>query len=60
MRDRAGLATSSSAFGAFLGGMLFSLVGGGTFTLGWSLTSFIAAVVGALILLFIIRMVRGA
>jgi uncharacterized membrane protein YeaQ/YmgE (transglycosylase-associated protein family) len=46
--------------GAFLGGMLFSLVGGGTFTLGWSLTSFIAAVVGALILLFIIRMVRGA
>jgi uncharacterized membrane protein YeaQ/YmgE (transglycosylase-associated protein family) len=46
--------------GAFIGGMLFSfLFGGGTFTLTWSIGSFIAAVIGALILLFILRMFRG-
>jgi uncharacterized membrane protein YeaQ/YmgE (transglycosylase-associated protein family) len=47
--------------GAFIGGLLFAaLLGGGTFTLGWSIGSFIAAVIGALILLFIIRLFRGA
>ena len=47
--------------GAFIGGLLFAaLFGGGTFTLGWSIGSFIAAVIGALILLFIIRLFRGA
>ena len=46
--------------GAIIGGLLFSLIGGGgTFTLGWSIGSFIAAVIGALILLFILRMVQG-
>ena len=43
--------------GAFVGGLLFSfLFGGGTFNLSWSIGSFIAAVVGALILLFIMRL----
>ncbi len=47
--------------GAFIGGLLFAaLFGGGTFTLGWSIGSFIAAVIGALILLFVIRLFRGA
>ena len=45
--------------GAFIGGLLFSLVGGGTFTLGWSIGSFVAAVIGAIILLFILRMFQG-
>jgi len=44
--------------GAFIGGLLFSLVGGGTFTLGWSIGSFVAAVIGALILLFIMRAIQ--
>jgi uncharacterized membrane protein YeaQ/YmgE (transglycosylase-associated protein family) len=47
--------------GAFIGGLLFAaLLGGGTFTLGWSIGSFVAAVIGAVILLFIIRLFRGA
>jgi uncharacterized membrane protein YeaQ/YmgE (transglycosylase-associated protein family) len=47
--------------GAFIGGLLFAaLFGGGTFTLSWSIGSFIAAVIGAIILLFIIRLFRGA
>ena len=47
--------------GAFIGGLLLAaLLGGGTFTLGWSIGSFVAAVIGAVILLFIIRLFRGA
>jgi uncharacterized membrane protein YeaQ/YmgE (transglycosylase-associated protein family) len=47
--------------GAFIGGLLFAaLLGGGTFTLGWSIGSFVAAVIGAVILLFIIRLFRGS
>lgn len=43
--------------GAFIGGLVFGfLFGGGQFTLGWSLWSFIAAVIGAIILLAILRM----
>ena len=46
--------------GAFIGGLIFGLLfGGGTFTLGWSIGSFIAAVIGALILLFILRAVQS-
>jgi uncharacterized membrane protein YeaQ/YmgE (transglycosylase-associated protein family) len=46
--------------GAFLGGLIFGLLfGGGQFTLTWSIGSFIAAVIGALILLFILRAVQG-
>jgi uncharacterized membrane protein YeaQ/YmgE (transglycosylase-associated protein family) len=46
--------------GAFIGGLVFSLFTGGSFTVGWSIGGFIAAVVGALILLFILRLVRRA
>jgi uncharacterized membrane protein YeaQ/YmgE (transglycosylase-associated protein family) len=45
--------------GAFIGGLIFAFIGGGTFTLGWSIGSFIAAVIGAIILLFILRMFTG-
>ena len=46
--------------GAFLGGLIFGLLfGGGTFTLAWNVGSFIAAVIGAIILLFILRAVQG-
>ncbi|MFN8664664.1 MAG: GlsB/YeaQ/YmgE family stress response membrane protein [Thermomicrobiales bacterium] len=43
--------------GAFIGGLVFGfLFGGGQFTLGWNVGSFIAAVIGAIILLAILRM----
>ena len=43
--------------GAFIGGLVFGfLFGGGQFTLGWSIWSIIAAVIGAIILLAILRM----
>ena len=43
--------------GAFIGGIVFGfLFGGGQFTLGWNVGSFIAAVIGAIILLAILRM----
>jgi uncharacterized membrane protein YeaQ/YmgE (transglycosylase-associated protein family) len=46
--------------GAFIGGLIFGLLfGGGTFTLEWNIGSFIAAVIGAIILLFILRAVQG-
>jgi uncharacterized membrane protein YeaQ/YmgE (transglycosylase-associated protein family) len=46
--------------GAFLGGLIFGLLfGGGQFTLAWNIGSFIAAVIGAIILLFILRAVQG-
>jgi len=46
--------------GAFLGGLIFGLLfNAGQFTLGWNVGSFIAAVIGALILLFILRAVQG-
>ena len=43
--------------GAFIGGLVFGfLFGGGQFTMGWNVGSFIAAVIGAIILLAILRM----
>lgn len=46
--------------GAFIGGFLLSVLrGGGVQELGFNLISFIAAVVGAIILLFILRMFQG-
>jgi uncharacterized membrane protein YeaQ/YmgE (transglycosylase-associated protein family) len=42
--------------GAFIGGLLASFVGLGPITGPWSIGSFIAAVVGAVILLFILRL----
>jgi uncharacterized membrane protein YeaQ/YmgE (transglycosylase-associated protein family) len=44
--------------GAFIGGFLFSMIGGPTVT-GFNLTSFLVALVGAVILLFIVRAVAG-
>jgi uncharacterized membrane protein YeaQ/YmgE (transglycosylase-associated protein family) len=46
--------------GAFIGGLIFGLLfGGGRFDLGWNIGSFVAAVIGAVILLFILRAVQG-
>ena len=46
--------------GAFIGGIIFGFMfGGGQFNMGWNIGSFIAAVIGALVLLFILRMFQG-
>ena len=45
--------------GAIIGGLIFAFIGGGTFTLGWNIGSFVAAVIGAIILLFILRLFQG-
>jgi uncharacterized membrane protein YeaQ/YmgE (transglycosylase-associated protein family) len=47
--------------GAFIGGILYSLfTGGGRLIFGWNLGSFIVAVIGALVLLGLLRLVRRA
>ena len=47
--------------GAFLGGLIFSFFGAsGAVTGPWNLTSFIVAIIGAIILLFILRLIRRA
>jgi uncharacterized membrane protein YeaQ/YmgE (transglycosylase-associated protein family) len=46
--------------GAFLGGVLFSLLTGRGTTFSWNVGSFIVAVIGAVVLLFILRLVRRA
>ena len=46
--------------GAFLGGFLFSLLTGQGTYFDWNLGSFVVAVIGALVLLFILRLVRRA
>jgi uncharacterized membrane protein YeaQ/YmgE (transglycosylase-associated protein family) len=43
--------------GAFVGGFLYSLLTGKDFVAGFDLTSFIVAVIGAVILLFIVTAV---
>lgn len=46
--------------GAFIGGLLFSLLTGRNIDFGWSIGSFVVAVIGAVILLGILRLVsRG-
>jgi uncharacterized membrane protein YeaQ/YmgE (transglycosylase-associated protein family) len=46
--------------GAFIGGLIFSFVGlGGNITGPWSIGGFVAAVIGAIILLLILRAVQG-
>ncbi len=45
--------------GAFIGGLLFSLLGGSGIT-GFNLWSLLVAVIGSVVLLFIIRGVRHA
>jgi uncharacterized membrane protein YeaQ/YmgE (transglycosylase-associated protein family) len=42
--------------GAFLGGAIYSLVLGGSFTVEWSFTAFIVAVLGAVVLLLVVGM----
>lgn len=44
--------------GAFLGGFVFNLLTGDTVVIGWSLGSFAVAVIGALLLLFLLRLIR--
>jgi len=44
--------------GAFIGGFLYSWLTGTPFNAGFNLTSFLVAVVGALILLFILKAVQ--
>jgi uncharacterized membrane protein YeaQ/YmgE (transglycosylase-associated protein family) len=46
--------------GAFVGGFLFSIVTGRPNYMEFDLGSFVVAVIGALILLFILRLVRSA
>ena len=46
--------------GAFLGGFLFSLLTGRPNYLEFNLGSFIVAVIGALVLLFLLRLIRRA
>lgn len=45
--------------GAFLGGAVVSLLTGGTFVVGFSLTSFVVAVLGAVALLLIVNLFTG-
>lgn len=45
--------------GAFIGGLIVTLLGGQGFT-GFNIWSFIVAVIGAVILLAIVRMARGS
>ncbi|MBA2519294.1 MAG: GlsB/YeaQ/YmgE family stress response membrane protein [Chloroflexia bacterium] len=41
--------------GAFLGGFIFNLITGNAVIVGWSIGSFVIAVIGALVLLAILR-----
>ena len=45
--------------GAFIGGFLYSLITGTEFIAGFNITSFIVAVAGAVILLFLLTGLRG-
>ncbi len=45
--------------GAFLGGLIFSFVTGGAVNFDWTIGGFIVAVLGALLLLWIIRMIES-
>ena len=40
--------------GAFIGGAVFGLLSGGTFTVSWSLTAFIVSILGAVALLLVV------
>ena len=46
--------------GAFVGGLLFSLLTGRSTYFAWNIGSFVVAVIGAVVLLFILRLVRRA
>jgi uncharacterized membrane protein YeaQ/YmgE (transglycosylase-associated protein family) len=44
--------------GAFIGGFLMELLTGRQFGIGFNLSSFVVAVIGAIILLVIVKLVR--
>ena len=44
--------------GAFIGGFLYAQLTGSEVALGWNLGSFVIAVVGAVVLLVILRLIR--
>ncbi len=46
--------------GAFVGGFLFGLLTGRETYFAWSIGSFVVAVIGALVLLFLLRLIRRA
>jgi uncharacterized membrane protein YeaQ/YmgE (transglycosylase-associated protein family) len=46
--------------GAFVGGILFGLVTGRGTRFDWNIGSFVVAVIGAIVLLFILRLIRRA
>ena len=46
--------------GAFVGGILYGLLTGQQAYFSWSIGSFVVAVIGAVVLLFILRLVRRA
>jgi uncharacterized membrane protein YeaQ/YmgE (transglycosylase-associated protein family) len=46
--------------GAFIGGLLVEFLRGGEFSFEFNITSFIVAVIGALVLLFVVNFVRRA
>jgi len=46
--------------GAFVGGLLFSLLTGRRTYFDWNLGSFVVAVIGAVVLLLVMRLVRSA
>ena len=45
--------------GAFLGGWIYSLITGHTLFVGWNLTAFIVAVLGAVLLLAVLNVLFG-
>src|SRR6516225_9041911 len=45
--------------GAFLGGWIYSLITGRTLFVGWNLTAFIVAVLGAILLLAVLNLLFG-
>lgn len=45
--------------GAFIGGIIYSLIAGHGFAFGWSIGSFIIAVIGAVVLLAILNAIQG-
>lgn len=45
--------------GAFLGGWIYSLITGHTLVIGWNLTAFIVAVLGAVVLLAVLNLFFG-
>jgi hypothetical protein len=51
---------SCQSDGAFLGGFLFGLLTGRGTRFDWNIGSFVVAAVGAVVLLFILRLVRRA